>query len=524
MKPRRPSIYVNMTMAAAAKAAPRKREAGEEGRGDYILRARNIPGLGLRIYENGHKVWIYQRKQNGKPIRVVLGEFPTLTLEDRYNGNITISGARTLAAEAAAKILKGLDPNLEKREQLRKTAEALSVEALRISVIWRGYLLDRLEAVGEKIKNHDDEDKKTSGAELDKLIDEMLDRAVEAEKLSSSTVSGWKKAGQKLSHTSIWTMPFLSVTGNDLKKTFHQLEHGAKRSTSSNKGKTQAAGIMRSLRAAYNWGIKARKLTPSQHAFEELNDLLKGWYQVAARNRIVANSEGDLARWWEAVEALRAKSDHRSRDATTIADYLVLSLMWGGRKTETLSLKWSEVDLQSNVVSFIKTKNGKIHDIPLAPFARSIIARRKAENDKRVPPSEYVFPASRTGKKTRVRGHLQEPKVTLGAVAKASGIKFSPHDLRRTFGVLLNEQDVSKYVIERALNHSPADTAAKHYLHQRLKGLMRVYTQLEEIILTEAGVKKAKNSAHTVPADQWEKFQIWQATQAVPVRQKRPSS
>ena len=520
--PRRPSISVNMTMAVAAKAAPRKK--GEAGGGDYILRARNIPGLGLRIYESGRKVWIYQRKQNGRPVRVVLGEFPALTLEDKYNGQVTISGAKTLAADAAAKILKGLNPNHEKREQLRKTAKALSVEALRISVIWRGYLLDQLEAAGEKVKDLGDEDEKPSDAKLDKLVDEGLDEAVKNEKLSASTVAGWKKAGQKLARTSIWTMPFLSVTGNDLKKTFHQLEHGAKRSTSSNKGKTQAAGIMRSLRAAYNWGIKVRKLAPGEHAFEELNDLLHGWYQVAARKRIVANSEGDLARWWKAVDALRTKSDHRARDASTIADYLVLSIMWGGRKTETLSLKWSEVDLRSNVVSFIKTKNGKIHDIPLAPYARSIIVRRKAENDKREAPSEYVFPASRAGRKTRVRGHLQEPKVTLGEVAKVSGIKFSPHDLRRTFGVLLNEQDVSKYVIERALNHSPADTAAKHYLHQRLIGLMRVYTQLEEIILTEAGVKKPKQSARTVPIDQWEKFQIWQATQSVPGRQKLPSS
>jgi len=486
--PRNAPRLVNLTMAVA-KNAPLPDE------GDYILRDTNITGLGLRVYKSGAKTWIFQKKLGRRPVRVVLGPFPTVGLEDKYNGVVKLDGARTLAIKAAAKISARIDPNLEKRNQQRQTEADRDREALTVSVIWKEY-------AGA---DEDDAEVNKDGTEVDKG---------NVAEVAPSTIAGWKRAGKKLKRSPIWSKPFLAVGAADLVREFDRLARSADKSKNSNKGLTQASATMRYLRAAFRKAILMKDLENVVNPFSKFNKLRPDWYKVNKRKRIVANSEGDLAKWWKAVDDLRNKTDPRAKDAKAIADYLILSLLWGGRRTEILSLKWNEVNLSNGVVSFIKTKNGIIHDIPITAYARSILERRKLENDAQNSPSEYVFPASRTGYKTKAKTHLQEPKTSISEVAKAAGIPFTPHDLRRTFGTLLNEQDVSKYVIERALNHAPTDTAGKHYVQQRLKYLSKTYQELEDQILVEAGVTSAKPTVLEVPHDQWRAYQAWVAKQS----------
>ena len=58
-----------------------------------------------------------------------------------------------------------------------------------------------------------------------------------------------------------------------------------------------------------------------------------------------------------------------------------------------------------------------------------------------------MFPG--TGK----HGHIVETKRFLTRVAERSGVKFTLHDLRRTFITIAESLDIPHYALKRLLNH-----------------------------------------------------------------------
>lgn len=467
---------VALTLAIARDAKP-------PAKGDYILWDEVPRGLGLRIYSSGAKVWIAQKKLGKTPKRVVLGHFPGMSL----------ATAREEAPDAIQKIRKGIDPNLEKRQQARETEKARDREKLTIAFVFEEYLAHMK-------------------GELPAVADSQAESAKQEAPIpnaSANTIRDLESAKRRLESGALWKLPIEAVDDLALHKEYQRLCRLADNKKSSNGGKTAAGGILRYVRAAFNRADQAHKLK-LDNPFKGLNSLEQGWQTAPARKTIVANAEGDLARWWRAVESLRSKTDARARDAATIADWLQVALLLGGRKTESLSLKWRDIDLARGVGSFRETKSGREHYFPLAPYVRSILERRKKANDEASQPSEYVFPASRVGWKSGTRTHIKEPKGALGEVKKASGIGFAPHDLRRTFGTLLNELDVGDITVRKALNHAPGDVASRHYIQTRMKYLMPVYQRLETLVLTEAGVIEPKESITVnVGKEEWGEFQRW---------------
>ncbi|GEM78493.1 tyrosine-type recombinase/integrase [Vibrio superstes] len=67
----------------------------------------SVAGLGLDVSPTGKKTFRYEKKVNGKNIKVTLGKYPDITVEQ----------ARNLAKEQAQKIADGVNPNEEKRKQ-----------------------------------------------------------------------------------------------------------------------------------------------------------------------------------------------------------------------------------------------------------------------------------------------------------------------------------------------------------------------------------------------------------------------
>lgn len=396
------------------------------------------------------------------------------------------------AVEAAlvvvGKIKSGIDPNLEKRQQQRKTEEGWSREKLTVQVVFTEYL-ERKKAVS-KANTH-------------------RDREVARDRLS---------AGR------LWKLPLLEVKGSDLIEEYDRLKSTANPKRATNGGATFAGGVMRIVRAAFQDALSERELEVP-NPFAKLNDKRPKWYRANARKRTVGDGEGQLARWWSAVDGLRGSNDKRATDSATIADYLTLAILFGGRKTETLSLKWSDVDLGGGIVRFRKevTKSGVEHAIPFGSYARSLLERRKAENDARSEPSLFVFNASRRGrdKKDKVTGevisqgartYIKEPKGAMRKVVAAAGIDFASHDLRRTFATLFEELGVSTITIEKALNHAQSTTAGQHYVHLRTNRLRHLYQDLENKILIEAGVMKAiKPETSEISPEELVEFRKWQA-------------
>lgn len=443
---------------AVAKAAPLP------PRGDYILRdsANRTTGLALRVYATGTKIWIVQKKVGRVPRRFVIGPFPDFSHREAVDK----------AVEVSAKVRSGIDPRLEAKARAAATEEALDRQKLTVEKAFVEYCKERPTAKASTQKDRD-------------------------------------RAQKLLAPGALWRTPLFDVKGADLVLEFNRLKRAAKSKAAANSGATQAGKIFRTVRAVFKRTYMVHE-PEKANPFDHFNKLEPGWYRVRERQRIVAAAEGDLQRWWSAVESLRANDAPQAADKNTMADYLLLSLLFGGRSSETRSLRWSDVDLRSGVVTFPGdvTKSKRAHQIPFGPYARDILERRKSENDARDEPSRYVFNASRRGRSKKTdageivvgeRTYIKEPKKSVAKVVADAGIPFSPHDIRRTFATLFEEMGVSTIAVERALNHRSQSTAGKHYVHGRLRALRTQYENLEAQILAEAGVQWPPSANATSP-------------------------
>lgn len=460
-----PNAKVSMSPAVA-------RDAPLPPKGDYILWDTRTRYFGLRVNAGGSKVWFVQKKLGKSPCKVKLGAFPEMTY----------AKALTLVPEVVAKISRGIDPNLEKRQQIRETAEARRQEAFTVVSCFEAYL-----------ENKEDPSNKPK----------------------ANTITDLRRALDRLKSGNLGSVPLIGLTGGLLDEHFQYVANKAKRHNTNN-GRTQAGRDLRYLRAAYNYCAEKFVLQlPEKNPFLSLNKLNPGWYLVRAKSRIVGRVEGQLKKWWGAVNDLR-RPGKRSRSRCVIADFLQLSLLWGGRKTELLSLTWANVSLEDGIVSIFEedTKNGVEHVFPITRYARQLLEKRYQENVQRSEPLPWVFPSYKINSEG-VLSHIVATNSAIAVVVEKAGVDFSEHDLRRTFGTLFNEMDgVTNYTVQRALNHASNDTASKHYLQSRIAKLRPVYQQYEDNLLIEAGVLEPKAPKVEVSLEQFAQFQDWLAKQA----------
>ncbi len=439
--------------------------------GDYILWDSRTRYFGLRINAGGSKVWFVQKKLGKSPCKVKLGNFPEMTY----------AKALTLVSDVVAKISRGIDPNLEKRQKVRETTEARRQELFTVASCFESYLANKEDP---------------------------------SNKPKANTITDLRRTLERLKSGSLGSVSLIGLTGGLLDEHFREVANNAKRHT-TNSGRTQAGRDMRYLRAAYNYCVERFGLElPEKSPFAALNKLNPGWYTVRAKNRIIGRVEGDLKKWWWAVESLRRpEKPNGSRDV--IADYLELALLWGGRRAELLSLTWDNVNLEDGIVRIFEddTKNSIEHVIPITRYARELLEKRLQQNAQRPVLSPFVFPSHKVNRKGEL-SHIVATNSAVVAVVKKAGVDFSEHDLRRTFGTLFNELGgVTNYTVQRALNHAAHDTASKHYLQSRISKLRPVYQQYEDNLLVEAGVIEQKATTVEVDAEEFSQFKKWLAEQ-----------
>ena len=142
---------------------------------------------------------------------------------------------------------------------------------------------------------------------------------------------------------------------------------------------------------------------------------------------------------------------------------LLIALFTGMRRAEVASLRWEHVDLAGRALHIPKTKNGDPLDQPISHFVVDLLRARRAL----VPASPWVFPS--TGR----TGHIIEVKKFTARVAARSGVKFTLHDLRRTFITIAERLDISHYSLKRLLNHRVGRDMTGSYIMidaERLRG------------------------------------------------------
>lgn len=207
---------------------------------------------------------------------------------------------------------------------------------------------------------------------------------------------------------------------------------------------------------------------------------LEEHYKVTGVRNPMSTEDGTLGRFLDALMRRRRVDDKR-----TGCDYLLLTLLWGMRRSEAAPLRWGDlitpeerhtcsfVDMQLRYVHLHDTKNRTTHELPLGPVAYEILSQRLLVRDQL--PSKrrmWVFPA-RSAKASK--GHYLDSKVLLGGIAADAGLtRKNPagevvsavrtHDLRRTFGLVAADTTASELMVKRLLNHRRFGNVTDKYM------------------------------------------------------------
>lgn len=193
------------------------------------------------------------------------------------------------------------------------------------------------------------------------------------------------------------------------------------------------------LRAAIRWagkmGLVRLDTDPTEH--------IKTFF-CEGRTRYLTRYEWDR---------LRAVLEQNPSDS---ADALMLLFATGARKSNVLTMRWEEVDVDNKVwtVPAGKAKSKRTLVLPLTVMACQILEKRRTQTGG----IGYVFPSDQsptgrltqidhTWKKLRARAGLQDVHV---------------HDLRHTVGSWLGMSGASAFVIKEALGHANLHTTVKY--------------------------------------------------------------
>ena len=162
-------------------------------------------------------------------------------------------------------------------------------------------------------------------------------------------------------------------------------------------------------------------------------------YREKSRDRFLQPNE--LPRFFE---ALANEPNEGARD------FIMLSLLTGARKSNTLAMRWKDVNLSECTWRIEETKNSDPHTIHLPKQAMEILTARKLASD-----GPWVFPGE--GKS----GHLADPKKAWLRILAEAGIEnLRIHDLRRTLGSYQAATGANGYIIGKSLGHRSQQSTA----------------------------------------------------------------
>lgn len=241
---------------------------------------------------------------------------------------------------------------------------------------------------------------------------------------------------------------------------------------------SRANKTMRNLRAILNYAIVKYEDNNGESFLRQnpVNRLtqLRAWHRE--ERRITVIKPYDLAPWYKAVMNLTNDSIAPNREV--VRDFLLLLIFTGLRRSEAAKLTWNRIDLKDRTMIITDTKNHKDHTLPLTDFLYDLLSKRKASAQ-----TQYVFPNEMN------TGHLVDPKKQIKKVVDESGVKFSCHDLRRTFITIAESLDISAYALKRLLNHKMTNDVTAGYIITDVERLRVPMQKITDFITGQFGVK-----------------------------------
>lgn len=310
-----------------------------------------------------------------------------------------------------------------------------------------GKIATGIDPIAEKVET------RTKGVTLSQVLEDYL---LTRKNLKASTAKEYRQ--MLVLYFADWKdKPMLSITKDDVAKKHTIL--GEKN------GHARANLAMRLLRALFNFATGQYENSQGSPLILE-NPVIRlsqtqAWYRIKPRKTFIKRHE--LACWYQGIMAL---------ESTVTRDYLLLIMFTGLRRNEAARLKWEQVDLNEKTITFPETKNHEEHKLPLSHYIYELLVERKALAE-----TDYVFPGA--GKD----GCLAEPKKAVFRVTQLSGVKFTVHDLRRTFITIAESLDLSAYALKRLLNHKMNNDITADYIVTDVERLRRPMQQITDYLL-----------------------------------------
>lgn len=216
---------------------------------------------------------------------------------------------------------------------------------------------------------------------------------------------------------------------------------------------------MRALRAIWNFMAERTGDLPPNPV-----KLRRQWHSVQPRERVLRAD--DLPKFYKAVMLL---------PNTVARDYILLMLFTGLRRREAASLRWNDVDFRGRTLRVPMTKSGRPLKLPTSNVVHDLMVARRAIGD-----TDWIFPADGSAS-----GHIELPKFYFAQIAAATGIRVSPHDLRRTFVTIAELCDISPIALRALVNHSLGRDVTSGYIQMTVERLrdpvQRVTDQIKQL-------------------------------------------
>jgi integrase len=275
--------------------------------------------------------------------------------------------------------------------------------------------------------------------------------------LRDSSIEGYRRSCDQ--YLSDWLdKPLGEITREMVEKKHEQLGKCS--------GQATANVTFRAFRAIYNFiADRSEDLPPNPVAI-----LKRRWFKVERRTRMVKSSQ--LSAFYTALGNLESQ---------VASDYIKLLLFTGLRRTEAASLRWSDVDFAEKTftISGELTKNGVTLTLPMTDLVSNLLIARRA-----IGKTDFIFPANSKSK------HIEEPRSAFDEIEKATGIKVSPHDLRRTFLTAAESLDISPLAYKALVNHAAPRDVTSGYITIEVERLRAPAQKIADKLRQLCGIEK----------------------------------
>ena len=279
-------------------------------------------------------------------------------------------------------------------------------------------------------------------------LGELLNLYIEQKDLKQSTAHDYRKKARQ-GFVDWFGKPVHTITEEMILKRHKELS-----STSA----TTRDNKFRVLRLVMQYAVATRVIKDSP---VDVLKRIKLWSKPIRKKRIIPADR--LAEWYNATLELENRN-------TKV--FLLLLIHTGLRTGEALALQWADIDFHADTMLIRDPKNKNDFTAFIPRQLKPILREQQAETGH----LHYLFAShSKTG-------YMSAPKKPISTLIERTGIKFSPHDLRRTFSTIAEAVAIPETLIRRLLNHTTDKNVTTGYIRTEADTLRQATQKIADYI------------------------------------------